>query len=153
MKVLLAIDDSQPSDAAVAAIASRPWPERSTVRVLSVFEAFEPSMLTPGAAPFVVPPPTAATSEIQQRNEEVANQVVTRAAEKLQQDSDLYVETAVRSGEPRRTILDDANDSKADLIVVGSHGRTGVKRWLLGSVAEYVVRNAPCSVEVVRGGE
>ena len=37
-----------------------------------------------------------------------------------------------------------------DLIVVGSHGYSGIKRWLLGSVAQSVVSHAPCSVEVVR---
>jgi hypothetical protein len=38
----------------------------------------------------------------------------------------------------------------ADLIVVGTHGRTGIERWVLGSVAQQVVREAGCSVEVVR---
>jgi universal stress protein A len=38
----------------------------------------------------------------------------------------------------------------ADLIILGSHGRRGVDRWLLGSVAEAVARHAPCSVEIVR---
>ena len=47
-------------------------------------------------------------------------------------------------------IVDEAKDWPADLIVVGSHGYSGVKRWLLGSVAQSVVSHAPCSVEVVR---
>jgi len=46
-----------------------------------------------------------------------------------------------------------ADEWGADLIVVGSHGRTGVKRWLLGSVAGAIVSHAPCSVEVVRRRE
>jgi len=60
------------------------------------------------------------------------------------------IESRVREGDPRREIVDEAKDWGADLIVVGSHGRTGMQRWLLGSVAEHVVRHAPCSVEVVR---
>ena len=47
-------------------------------------------------------------------------------------------------------IVDEAENWKADLIVVGSHGYTGIKKWLLGSVAQSVVSHAPCSVEVVR---
>ncbi|PYT09057.1 MAG: hypothetical protein DMF60_03355 [Acidobacteria bacterium] len=56
----------------------------------------------------------------------------------------------VRDGDPRSVIVDEAKDWSANLIVVGSHGYTGVKRWLLGSVAHSVVSHAPCSVEVVR---
>ena len=62
-------------------------------------------------------------------------------------------ETAVREGDPRSAIVDEADEWRADLIVVGSHGRTGVKRWLLGSVAQAIVGHAPCSVEVVRRRE
>jgi nucleotide-binding universal stress UspA family protein len=62
----------------------------------------------------------------------------------------LTVETAVQEGDPRSVILDAADDWKADLIVVGSHGRTGLKRLVLGSVAQSVVAHASCSVEVVR---
>jgi nucleotide-binding universal stress UspA family protein len=148
MKILLAIDDSETSGAAVAAVASRPWPERSEVRVLSVFEGFDTGVLAPGTVPFVVPPPKLA-AEVQRQRQESAQQLVTRAAEKLR-GSGLQVETTVGQGEARSSILEQAKDWNADLIVLGSHGRTGVKRWLIGSVAEYVVRYAPCSVEVVR---
>ncbi|HKY36792.1 MAG TPA: universal stress protein [Polyangiaceae bacterium] len=51
---------------------------------------------------------------------------------------------------PHATIVDLATADKHDLIVVGSHGRTGFKRALLGSVAERVVRHAPCTVVVAR---
>ncbi len=48
-------------------------------------------------------------------------------------------------------ILDEAHGSGADLIVMGTHGRSGVKRFLLGSVAEHLVRHANCPVVTVRG--
>jgi nucleotide-binding universal stress UspA family protein len=48
-------------------------------------------------------------------------------------------------------IVEFARDRGADLIVIGTHGRTGLRRLLIGSVAELVVRNASCSVLVVRG--
>ena len=59
-------------------------------------------------------------------------------------------EGVVKKGKVRETILENATEWEADLIVLGSHGRKGVKRFLLGSVAESVARHAPCSVEIVR---
>ncbi|HXZ20805.1 MAG TPA: universal stress protein, partial [Candidatus Acidoferrales bacterium] len=57
---------------------------------------------------------------------------------------------ALEKGDVRLRIIDAAAEWNADLIVLGSHGRSGIPRLLLGSVAEYVARNASCSVEVVR---
>jgi nucleotide-binding universal stress UspA family protein len=54
------------------------------------------------------------------------------------------------AGKPVEEIVRTAKDWGADLIVVGSHGRAGVQRALLGSVAEGVMRAAPCAVLVVR---
>ncbi len=60
---------------------------------------------------------------------------------------------AVASNQPATAICEVAEKNGAELIILGSHGRTGVMRRLLGSVAETVVRNAPCSVFVVRHRE
>jgi nucleotide-binding universal stress UspA family protein len=57
---------------------------------------------------------------------------------------------SIPSGHPSIEICKIARDTRASLIVLGSHGRTGVLRRLLGSVAEATVRHAPCSVFVVR---
>lgn len=56
----------------------------------------------------------------------------------------------LRAGNPATTIVAMARRMKADLIVMGTHGRTGLKRMVIGSVAERVVRLAHCSVLVVR---
>lgn len=53
-------------------------------------------------------------------------------------------------GDPADAILDVAEDSKADLIVVGNKGMTGAKRYLLGSVPNKVSHHAPCSVFIAR---
>jgi universal stress protein A len=58
----------------------------------------------------------------------------------------------MQSGSPWECIVHQAATSSADLIVMGTHGRSGVKRLFLGSVAERVVQHAPCSVMVVRPG-
>lgn len=60
-------------------------------------------------------------------------------------------ETVIVHGIPFQAIIDTAKDKGADLIVMGTHGRTGLTHVLMGSVAEKVVRLAPCPVLVTRG--
>ena len=62
---------------------------------------------------------------------------------------DRPVVPVVRTGEPAKQVLNEAKDWEPDLIIVGSHARKGTRRFLLGSVAEGVLRGAPCSVLVV----
>ncbi|WP_394741868.1 universal stress protein [Natronococcus roseus] len=64
-------------------------------------------------------------------------------------DRGLTVETSVRSGRPRRELLECADECDVELIVMGTHGRTGLERWLMGSVAIAVVREARCPVLTV----
>ena len=61
--------------------------------------------------------------------------------------------SVVRTGVPKRQILDVAAAEGADLIVIGTHGRGGIERALLGSVADHVIRLAPCPVLSVRAPE
>ena len=65
-------------------------------------------------------------------------------------DSQLLVHTKILTGNPRNSILDEAEEWGADLIVVGSHGYTGLKRVLIGSVSLAIASHAHCSVEIVR---
>ena len=62
----------------------------------------------------------------------------------------LHSESAVAFGDPYREILDYAKRASIDLIVMGTHGRGGMAHVLIGSVAEKVVRTAPCPVMTVR---
>lgn len=62
-------------------------------------------------------------------------------------------ESRLLQSDPRHGIVETANEIKADLVIVGTHGRRGIPRMLLGSVAEYVVRHAPCTVLTVRTPE
>jgi nucleotide-binding universal stress UspA family protein len=73
--------------------------------------------------------------------------------ERLRETASEYgvtVETETTVGRPTRAIVDYAEEHGFDQVVMGSHGRDGVSRILLGSVAETVVRRAPCPVTVVR---
>ena len=60
------------------------------------------------------------------------------------------IKTLIKSGSPAVEILDAAEKMKASLIVTGSHGSHGARRFLLGSVSSKIVDNAPCSVLVVK---
>jgi len=65
-------------------------------------------------------------------------------------DTDVLIETALLVGIPYVKIVNHAKTWPADLIVIGTHGRTGMKHLLIGSVAEKVVRSSPCPVCTVR---
>jgi nucleotide-binding universal stress UspA family protein len=65
-------------------------------------------------------------------------------------DPDVHFEHKLMVGDPATAIVELANEMHADLIVMGTHGRTGLTRLLMGSVAEAVVRRAPCPVLTVK---
>ncbi|ARS89262.1 universal stress protein [Natrarchaeobaculum aegyptiacum] len=65
----------------------------------------------------------------------------------------LEVVTVVEDGDPREVILEYADEQDVDVVVMGTHGRTGIDRLLLGSVTEHVTRNAECSVLVTRADD
>jgi nucleotide-binding universal stress UspA family protein len=80
-----------------------------------------------------------------------AETVVKSLTEKLEALGHAGVQVHVRHGDPGSRFCEAAKELGADLVVVSSHGRTGIVRLLLGSVAERIVRLAPCPVLVVRG--
>lgn len=71
-------------------------------------------------------------------------------AEARAREHDCDVETAIRTGSPAREILAYVEDHGIEHVVMGSHGRSGVSRLVLGSVAEQVMRQSPVPVTVVR---
>jgi len=140
MKILLALDDSKFSAAALNAILSQFRPQDTQVRVLQVLQ------------PISVSAPPQMSAKYAPELEELGKQAresLERAAKTLR-DAGFQAETALEKGDVRLRIIDAAAEWNADLIVLGSHGRSGIPRLLLGSVAEFVARNAGCSVEVVR---
>jgi nucleotide-binding universal stress UspA family protein len=130
-RVLLATDGSEISTAAAQALAGRPWPEGSEFKIVSVEEPW-------------------AIKRSRVRHDEQAQEAVS-SAEQVLASVGLKATGAVLSGNAKEVILEEAQKWAADLIVVGSHGRRGFKRFLLGSVSEAVAMNAHCSVVVVRG--
>lgn len=147
MRIVLAVDDSAHSEAAVKAVIEQLRPEGAEVRVFHAVEwlrempqsfmfgegrTFEKDILSSRAQSFTK-----------------AEQLVGQVAHRLQ-IAGFRTTTATPDIDPRHGIIECAAEWKADLIVMGSHGRRGLDRLLLGSVAEAVMRHAVCSVEIVR---
>jgi nucleotide-binding universal stress UspA family protein len=147
VKVLLATDGSESSELAACSIAERPWPRGTEVRVLSAVELGVPftRALLP---PFV----ESAFLESAQAEAMKRAQAAIAQARQCLSATDLDVSESISVLlEPTKTIiLDEAAEWGADIIVLGSHGRHGVDRFLLGSVSEAVAMHARCSVEVIR---
>jgi nucleotide-binding universal stress UspA family protein len=78
-------------------------------------------------------------------------QLATMAVDEVR--GQVRADTVVRAGSPMAEIIEAAKSLSADVIVISTHGHTGLKHVLLGSVAEHVVRRAPCPVLVVRERE
>lgn len=84
---------------------------------------------------------------------ESAETLCAEAIDRVSDDepgSDIGLETTIETGDPARTIVSYATDHDIDHVVIGSRGRSGLSRLLLGSVAETVVRRAPVPVTVIR---
>ena len=146
MRILLATDGSSFSDEAVNEIATRPWPEGSEVKIISVVE---PPLL-PMVETWV--PPDNYIEALEQAGEEQARSIVGKAADLINkgQGDKLRVTTEIVKGHPKHGIIEAAEEWKTNLIVVGSHGYRGLTKLWLGSVSQAVAAHARCSVEIVR---
>ncbi len=148
MKILLAVDGSVFSDAAVASLAKRPWPADSEVKIISVMEPFQPYMTEVWSLPADF------WEEMDKSAKQQANDALDKAVEMFNSaESTLVIHTEIAKGNPKSVIVDEAEKWGADLIVLGSHGYTGLKRMFLGSVSQAVASHAKCSVEIVRTPE
>ena len=76
--------------------------------------------------------------------------VMLEAAAELAREAGVQTRAYPRQGDPADAILDVAEETEADLIIVGNKGMTGAKRFLLGSVPNKVSHHAPCSVLIIR---
>ncbi|MBI1763471.1 MAG: universal stress protein [Acidobacteria bacterium] len=143
MKILLATDGSKSSEAAVQNIAARPWPAGSAVKILAVVEMH----LTPTPGSWLVPDShyLKLLHELQERA-----RVAIEQAEAVLQATPLQVSSDIVIGNAKSTILKQAEDWAADLIVLGSHGHGVLERVLIGSVSQAILAQAHCSVEIIR---
>lgn len=150
MKILLATDGSEFSLAAAHSVASRPWPAGTVFKVLSVEELVVVESPMAGASLSSIYP----ASLLEELMADARARVIAAAesARSIFKQAGFVVldDQTIPVGDPRAVILDSAQAWPADLIVLGSHGRRGLDRFLMGSVAEGVAMHAHCSVEVIR---
>ncbi len=141
MKVVIGVDDSSFSKAAIEHVKAASWPAGTEFLVIS---ASAPVFVGPGeaAAP-------GAIAEIIEQQERFHREVAEKAAATLKA-AGLKVSAKMVPTDPRGALVDAAKRLPADLVVVGSHGRSGLSKLLLGSVATHVVTHAPCNVLVVK---
>jgi nucleotide-binding universal stress UspA family protein len=144
MRILIPTDGSEDAQKAVNAVVGLRWAKETIVRVISCPEL---PMLV-GELPYYEPEQLRELT----RNSEVQAEESVKAAAAMFEKAGMKVETEVTEPKdaPVRAILESADSWKADVIVMGSHGRRGLDRIVLGSVSESVALHAHCSVEVVR---
>lgn len=153
LKILLATDGSEFSCAAAKSVACRLWPAGSQVKIVSVEElpVFENET---AAFPLAASYPASLLDELLESARNHAKDALENTRKVLAGSRLEVIHAPVTPvGDPRSVILECAQHWPADLIVVGSHGRRGFDRLLMGSVSEAVAIHAKCSVEVIRINE
>jgi len=138
MHLLVALEDSEPGWAALEFACAEHADDEITA-----IHAVDPTSSGYGEVAHLGP------SELLERQREDAQELLTDAEDRAATQG-CAIETAVAVGQPADAIVDYATENAIDLIVVGSHGRSGFSRVLLGSVAERVARQAPVPVTIVR---
>jgi len=140
MKILFATDGSNFSEAAAQMIAKQFRPQGCEVRVLTVVEPITTAAM----------PQMASGYYPELEDQKRAAKTLVELAAKILSEAGFKTFPLVLAGDAKTVIIDEAADWHADLIVLGSHGRKGLGRFLLGSVSEAVARHTSCSVEIVR---
>ncbi|HVE58079.1 MAG TPA: universal stress protein [Pyrinomonadaceae bacterium] len=146
MKILIATDGSEFSREAVEKTCQTiVTPEDTEIKIVCVY---------PPVLPLDAFPQSVEYAEALEKKERAdAENYVESAAALVKEyfpDSPVKVETEIKTGAPDQVILETAKAWKANVIVVGSHGRGFWGRLTLGSVSDSIIHHAPCSVFVVR---
>lgn len=142
-KILVPVDFSEPSRKAVH--YARAFAEQFGARLV-LLHVVEPLAYPPDFAVVPLLPPDAEEARLAELRRQLGD--IARGV-----GGGVAVEAKVVSGRPWQGVVEEAAASQSDLIVVSTHGFTGLKHALLGSVAEKIVRHAPCPVLVVRDEE
>ena len=138
VKILVAVDDSPHSERALQFVSRMRWPAGSRMLVASV---------TPMAVPAGSSDSDSADALAKQRCQR--ERVMVRAQSQLR-DAGLSTEQRVAEGDAREQLLQIVDHERVDLLVMGSRGRSGLVRLMLGSVSSHAVTHASCSVLVVK---
>jgi nucleotide-binding universal stress UspA family protein len=142
--VTIALDGSESAREALAYFSALPWPDDVTLRLVSVVEP-----LRYPAADLVSPPLIDLMKEYEDGRRAELERILDAASARLRPRL-RNLSTTTLVGHAASSILGEAAKHSSDLVVVGARGLGTVKRLLLGSVSESVLRQAPCPVLIVR---
>jgi len=144
VRLLIGVDSSSDSNAAVDAVCVRHWPRGTEVGLLVVVDTVMPLSSNPAE------PAAMKWIEVgDESNWAQVREIFEPSAQKIR-SAGLHAEVLIRRGNPADEILQEAHTWGADCIFVGAKGTRGIDRLLLGSVSSAVSSRAHCSVEVVR---
>lgn len=150
MRVLIAVDDSACSQDALDSVSIRLWKEGTKFLIVHVLEPVSPEY----AAMFITYT-TAYGQVVAERLNEAQTLIDEKVdflkrslASQIKNENDIT--GLVLEGPVTECIVEHAKEWKADFIILGSHGRSGINKLILGSVAESVLTTSPCSVEVIK---
>lgn len=156
-RILVAVDSDEIADTVVAAAGGLAGPLNAQVALLHVVDAAsaiaplaaaEPTGL--GVPPLATSANMALTEQLIEDQERSGESLVQRLAQRLPEG--IAAEALLREGTPAETIIATAQEWQAGLIVIGTHGRGGLERLVVGSTAETVLRAATCPVLAIRTG-
>jgi nucleotide-binding universal stress UspA family protein len=146
MKILIAYDGSSCADSALEDMRRAGLPRLAEAVVLSISELWMPVVESVGAGEVRIVGALPVSLE-------KAESLAQTACERVQSYfPDWTVKAEARMGAPATVVIEKADEWRPDLIVVGSHGRSALGRFMLGSVSQKVVTETHCSVRVARGG-
>ena len=143
-KILVPCDFSEPSESALKYARAFAEQFAGSIHLMHVME--EPFMYAPSSEGYILPP------HLHDEMESSARERLTNVLSPTDRDK-FGVQLVLKHGSPFVEIVRYARDADVDLIVMGTHGRGPIAHMLMGSVAEKVVRKAPCPVLTVRSPE
>ena len=142
-EILVPLDGSELAESALPHARELAKAFGARITLLSVIEP-----VAVYSQPGVVGPVISVAMNIQEEMESLG-QYLDKIAEQLRAEN-VEVQRVVREGDPASQICDYAQESKADVIVMSTHGRSGIRRWVYGSVADRVLRGARVPVLLIR---
>ncbi|MGV3720986.1 MAG: universal stress protein [Actinomycetota bacterium] len=145
-RVVLAVDESEHSSQAADFVARLPLPENTVVTVLHVARPYQPF---PGLVPSDPVGFQREVETVRRKRHQAGAALVEQVARRLE-TAGKRVTTSVQTGDPATEVLRQVTDQNADLVVMGARGVSLLRGLVIGSVADRLLENAPCSVILVR---
>ncbi|MDR4458974.1 MAG: universal stress protein [Nitrospirales bacterium] len=147
MKILVAVDPSEHSREAMKFVKSVEWPKASEIYLIHVLEMKHASALTPSDGPSSW---DRVISQARGKLFTEAKGFLQHIKKEIVEERTWTVKSLVLEGLPGAEILQAVKDYEIDLVILGTRGLSNIKRFLLGSTSDWVMREAPCSVLLVR---